>query len=246
MDMPKLLIADNDDLFRQLLADSLAGLCLVRTCATGRQALEQLLTFRPDILIVDLLLPEIDGISLLHRAEQSDIHPAILTTSIFNSSYVSAAAARLGVHYMMTKPCDIDAIVDHVRDLAAELAPAPISQADLRSAVSNILLSLGFPTKLDGFNYLVSAIPMYAADPAQAVTKELYSTIGQMYNKDWRQVERSIRNAIDIAWSRRQESVWQQYFTTAPGVPVPRPTNRAFISRMAHHLCTNMLSVHSA
>ncbi len=246
MDMPKLLIADSDEVFRQLLADSLSPFCLVRSCATGRQALEQLNLFRPDILIVDLLLPEIDGISLLHRAEQADLHPAVLALSSFHSPYVDAALIRLGIHYMMFKPCDIDAVTDHIRDLSATLSPAPISQADIRSAVSNLLLRLGFATKLDGFTYLQAAIPMYAEDPSQPVTKELYAAIGELYNKDYRQVERSIRNAIDLTWKNRDERTWQAFFPTAPGVSVPRPTNREFISRMANQLCLQMLSGRTA
>ncbi len=246
MDMPKLLIADSDDLFRQLLADSLQSVCLVRACSTGRQALEQMNLFRPDILIVDLLLSEIDGISLLQRVKASEMDPAVLVTSSFRSPYVEATLSRLGIYYMVTKPCDIDAMVSHVRDLSAEITPVPISQADLRSAVSNMLLRLGFKTKLDGFTYLQAAIPLFAEDPSQPVTKELYIKVADMYNKECRQVERSIRNAIDIAWNKGDPSAWQTFFPTAPGIPVPRPSNREFISRMAHQLCLQMLSSHTA
>ncbi len=233
MDMPKLLIADSDEVFRRQLSETLSDVCLVRTCTNGTQALEQMYTFRPDILIVDLLLPQIDGISLLHRIQDQSFQPAVLALSCFTSPYVMNALAKLGVYYLITKPCDIQAVVCHVRDLAAEATPAPISQVDLRSAVSNLLLGLGFSTKLDGFTYLLAAIPLFAEDPAQAITKELYTAVGKLYNKDGRQVERSIRNAIDIAWQNRQERVWQNYFPTAPGAQVPRPSNRTFISRMA-------------
>ncbi len=233
MDMPKLLIADASPEFRNSLSQSLSGSCIIRCSCTGRQTLELLGTFHPDILILDLLLPEIDGISLLHKARDLPSQPAVLALSSFTSPYVMEAMSKFNVYYLMAKPCDIDSIAGHVQDLSSQLKPAPVSQADIHSAVSNLLLSLGFATKLDGFHYLQAAIPLFGQDPGQTVTKELYYEVGKRYNKNPKQVERSIRNAIDLAWRSRQTHIWQQYFPTTPDGSVPRPTNRDFISRMA-------------
>ncbi len=237
MDMPKLLIADNDEVFRQSLCDRLSPACNLRTCSDGKQALELLTSFRPDILLLDLLLPHIDGLSLLNRMmKDTSVRPVVLATIRFTSPYVASSLEKLGVYYVVMKPCDISAICVHIQDISAQLQPAPLTQADIHSAVSNLLLNLGFSTKLDGFSFLLSAIPMYAEDPHQSVTKELYTAVGHLYNKDARQVERSIRNAIDQAWQKGDCAIWQSCFGFAPGMPLPRPSNREFISRMAVRL----------
>ncbi len=236
MDMPKVLIVDSNDEFRESLSDALSRICILHTCQSGSQALELMHSFSPDILILDLMLPGIDGISLLHRTAEAGLHPAVLATSRFTSDYVLEALHRLEVNYLMMKPCDIQSIVCRVSDLAADLHPSSIYHTDPKSAVSNLLLSLGFPTKLDGFSYLQAAIPLYSEDPSQAITKELYTAVATLYHKDCKQVERSIRSAIEAAWRNRDERVWQLYFNPAPGGCVPRPTNGTFISRMADFL----------
>ncbi len=240
MDRPKLLIADSNPEFRKALHQALSGISTVRSCGTGTQALEQLHSFRPDILVVDLMLPEIDGISLLHRAAEADLHPAVLATSLFTSPYVTAALARLEVDYVLPKPCNIDSMVCHIRDMASQLRPMTITQADLQSASVNLLLALGFSTKLDGFGYLQAALPLFAQDPEQAITKELYTAVGKLYHKDARQVERSIRNAIEIAWRNRVEENWANFLPCGPGGRVPKPTNGYFISLMATYLANQM------
>lgn len=232
MDMPKLLIADSSDEFRQILFDDLCNTYAVKTCRDGVQALEQIRAFRPDILILDLMLPGLDGISLLHRAQEEGLRPAVLALSTFGSDYIVSALTRLDVSYLMTKPCDLTAISDRLTDLASQLQPSRMPAANLDSAVSAMLLSLNFPARLDGFTFLQAGIPMYMRDPAQSMTKELYLEIGKLYGKDGRQVERSIRNAIDTAWQRRDDVTWRQYFG-APGGQTFRPTNREFFARMA-------------
>lgn len=232
MDMPKLLIADSSDEFRQILFDDLCKTYTVQTCRDGIHALELLRSFQPDILILDLLLPGLDGISLLHRANSEGLSPAVLALSTFGSEYIISALQRLDVSYLMTKPCDLTAISDRLADLASALQPAQVSQADINSSATNLLLHLGFSARLNGFLFLQAGIPMYMRDPAQSMTKELYVSIGALYGKDARQVERSIRNAIDSAWQHRDDAVWRQYFY-APGGAIPRPSNNEFFARMA-------------
>ncbi len=246
MEMPKLLIADYNDEFRQALARTAGESCIVRSCATGAQALELMHSFRPDVLVLDLMLPELDGIGLLQRVAQLDQCPAVIALSYFTSPYVSATLSRLDVDMVLAKPCQLDALVGHIRDLAACRGPEEITQADMRSASANLLLHMGFSSKLDGFSYLQAALPIYAEDMSQAITKELYDTVGKMFNKDQKQVERSIRNAIEIAWKKRDDDLWREYFPTPPGSPVPKPTNGVFISRMATQLTWIMSNYRSA
>lgn len=232
MDMPKLLIADVSDEYRQILFDHLSQNFIIKTCKDGVQALELLRVFRPDLLVMDLMLPGLDGISLLQRSRSEGICPATLVFCPYPSDYVTAALHRLEVSYPMSKPCDLQAVVDRLADLAAGLQPEPVQQANVGTAVSSLLLSLGMRARWSGFQFLQIATPMYMRNPGIAITKELYVAIGKEYNKDALQVERCIRSAIDNAWKSRDSQVWQQYFSTAGGC-VPRPSNSEFIARLA-------------
>ncbi len=246
MDMPKLLIADSDDEFRQSLCNVLKDRCSLRSCSTGQQALELLRSFRPDVLILDLMLPELDGITLLNHAHQAGILPAVMTLSAFQSGYIASSLQKLGIHYMMSKPCNLAAIADHIQDMTADLIPAPAPVFDVDSAIADLLLSIGYSTKHDGYWYLISAIPIFAADMNQCVTKHLYPAVAKPLGRNPQQIERSIRNATNIAWRKQDCKARQQYFPTAPDGSVPRPTNKVLVSHLADALNRQLHSWRSA
>lgn len=235
MDMPKLLIADISDEYRQILFDNLSQNYIIKTCRDGIQALELLRSFRPDLLVIDLMLPGLDGISLLQRSRSEGLCPATLVFCPYPSDYVAGALHRLEVSYPMSKPCDLQAVMDRLADLAAGLQPEPVQQANVSTAISTLLLSLGMQARWNGFQFLQVGTSMYMRDPGIAITKELYATIGDQYNKDARQVERSIRSAIETAWKNRDDQVWRQHFTSVGG-SIPKPTNSEFLARMANAL----------
>lgn len=232
MDFPKLLIADDGDEFRQALAETLSKNYIVRTCRSGSQALDLLRSFRPDILVTDLMLSELDGLTMLQLATEAGIRPKVLVASSHFSSYIQAALERLQVDYTMRKPCSIQAVVCRVADFAAELISLPPTCCDPEDLITNVLLHLGLGAHLDGFRYLVTAIPLYSHDRNQAITKELYVAVAEVHGKDPRQVERSIRSAIDSAWKRRTDKIWAEYFAPGPDGTVPRPSNGRFIGQL--------------
>ena len=88
MDMPRLLIADSCDEFRQILFSTLSGEYIIQTCSSGAKALSLLRSFRPQLMILDLALPELDGLSLLQRASQENIRPAVLVTGTYTLSLI--------------------------------------------------------------------------------------------------------------------------------------------------------------
>ena len=233
METRKLLIADGGEEFRQALKDTLQNTYSVRTCRDGKEALLLLRTFQPDILVLDLMLPELDGISLLQCLIQEQVCPAVLATSCFINGYVLEASRQLGVGYLIRKPCDIRATVARIQDLSQRTRPTVFCQSGSRYHVSNLLLSLGVPPKRDGYHYLREAIPIMAKNPTLSVTKELYPAVGALYHIDGNNVERSIRSAIHAAWQHRDDRVWQCYFPPDSTGHIPRPTNAAFILRLA-------------
>lgn len=236
MDTLKLLIADGNEEFRTALADALHGIYYVRTCCTGREALAQLRSFGPDILVVNLMLQEIDGISLLESAVQDGIRPMVLATTAYQNAYILDSAARLGVDYVMMRPCEIPPTVARIRDLSRRLNPPLISVPDPQTQVTNLLLSLGIPTRLKGYNQARESILRMAKNPDMAITKELYPAVATVCGGDWKHVERTIRSAIAVAWRHRDERIWQMYFPPGPDGTYKRPSNGTFITRLAECL----------
>lgn len=229
--MRKLLIADCNEDFRLALSKALQGRYLIFCCGSGTEALEILRREHPDTCVLDLMLPELDGITLLEIAVAEGIYPKVLAATPLLTDYVLEAAERLGIGYLMRKPCDIRAISARVGDLSRTLNP-PVPRQEPRSFVSERLLSLSISTKHKGFGYLTEAIVTMAKDPSQSVTKVLYPAVARACGCEKGHVERSIRSALEAAWDHRDDQFWQQYF---PGAR-RRPTNAVFISRLAEEL----------
>ena len=119
--MLKLLIADAGEEFRQTLAEQVRGIFRVRVCQEGNQTLDMILAFKPDLVVLDMMLPGLDGISILEEAARCGVCPAVLAVTKYPSDYMVEAAARCGVRYMMVKPCNIGATLARLQDLAEHL-----------------------------------------------------------------------------------------------------------------------------
>lgn len=241
MERTKLLIAEGTENFRIALADALRGTYTVQECSDGTQALERMHTFRPDLMILDLMLPGLDGISLLQQAVEADLHPMVLATTRFHNDYVIEAAQNLGVGYIMVKPCEVRATVARLEDLRRRIHPVIPAQPDSKTCISNTLLMLGFPTRLKGYGYLREAILRMAEDPGQSITKELYPAVAAVCRTenskiDRTHVERSIRSAIGVAWKKRDPHLWSMYFPHIGDGSSRCPSNGEFISRLADEL----------
>ena len=236
MQMQTLLIADGSEAFTGRLVEALRGNYHVRVCHDGLAALEQLREKKPDVMILDLLLPKLDGISLLHTAAAEDMVPNVLGLTRFASSYVLESAERLGVNYLMMKPCEPEAILARLKDLSKRSRPDPVVQPDIRATVSNVLLALRIPTKLRGYVCAREAILCLMRSPGMSVTKELYPAVAAMCDGTPAQVERAIRGAIHAGWSQGAGEAWEQFFTRRSDGTVRRPSNAEFLSRIADFL----------
>lgn len=241
MEKMKLLIADGTEEFRADLAQATRDTYSVQVAKEGYEALSMLQSFLPNILVLDMMLPGLDGISLLQKAAEQGIRPVVLATTRMLSDYMSQTLERMGVGYVMVKPCDAAAVVARLGDLSQNGKTAMFTNPDPRVLISNLLRELGIPTKLKGYGYLREAIETYAKDPSQSITKELYSTVGERYNATITQVERGIRTAIEYAWEHRDGKVWQRYFTAGEH-DCGRPTNGAFVSCLAEYLVMKLFA----
>ena len=231
MEALKLLIADSNEEFRLALAEALRTRYHVRCCRSGREALELLRRETPDILVLNLMLPELDGITLLEKAVAEGIFPMVLAATPLLSDYVLESAERLGIGYLMLKPCDVQAAAVRVQDLSRRLKPA-VRVQDPHTLAADLLLTLGISTKHNGFAYMREAMVLAVRDPGQPITKVLYPEVARICGCKHGHVERSIRSALESAWDRRDAQIWQKYFPNANR----RPTNTVFVSRMAEEL----------
>lgn len=236
MQMHTLLIADGSELFTARLTELLRGSYHIRVCHDGHTALTQLREKKPDAMILDLLLPEMDGISLLHTAAAENIMPHVLGLTMFASPYVMESAEALGVAYLMMKPCEPEAVCARLKDMLRYSRPDPVVQPDARATVSNVLLALRIPTKLRGYVCAREAILYLMRSPGISVTKELYPAVAALCEGTAAQVERAIRGAIQAGWMLGQTEVWAQFFAKGSDGSVRRPSNAEFLSRIADFL----------
>ncbi len=229
--MYKLLIADSSEPYTDALQAILEREFDLRICQDGETALEQLLDFRPDALIVNLMLPFKDGLTVLQ--ESAHRPRVILAITPFVNDYIQRVAENLGVQYMMIMPT-VNSLRVRLMDLiATTIAP----KEDLNAQAAVLLHSLNFLPHLDGYQQLCVGIPIFASNPGMRLSKELYPRIAAHFHlPDARTVEHSIRKAIASAWVRKDLSVWSKFFPTNESGEMPCPTNKEFIAHVAEFL----------
>lgn len=229
--MYKLLIADSSEPYTDILRDIFQKEFDLRICSDGETALEQLLTFQPDALILNLMLPYKDGLTVLQEAAHKP--RVILAITPFMSPYIQQSAADLGVQYLTILP-SVHSLRVRLMDLiATTIAP----KEDLKAQTAVLLHSLNFPTHLDGYQQLCVGIPIFAKNPNLRLSKELYPQIAEHFAlPDARTVEHSIRKAVTAAWGRKDTAVWAKFFSADPSGEFPCPTNKEFIAHIAAQL----------
>lgn len=228
----KLLLVDPSSSFCAALSEVLGAGYELRVCHDGAQALLQLESFCPDVLVTDLTLPVVDGITLIREAAGKVSRPAMLVTTRFSSPYIENVLVQAGVDYMMFKPCDIRALAERIDDLSSQGCNV-LSAGNFCPVSTNILLTLGVNAGRKGYTYLEQIIELFRRDPGRSLTKDLYPTVGRNNRAAAAAVERAIRGVIQTAWDNRDEAIWRLYFTPGRSGMVARPTNRAFIATIA-------------
>ena len=180
----KILIADGNEEFCEHLSAALGrrnAFDVVGAAYDGEQAVQLLEREKPEVLVLDLMLAKLDGLSVLRRAQALEKPPLALVLSGYMTEYVSLRAAELGVQYFMAKPCDFDAVAEHLQEIVQldrqmKLAPQRRSEVNVEAMVTSIIHEIGVPAHIKGYQYLREAI-MIAVDDMDvinAITKVLY------------------------------------------------------------------------
>lgn len=230
--LTKILIVDASEDFRGILAEELNSEYHVQVCGDGQQALEQLRSSPVDFLVLDLMLPQVDGLTVLQTAKKEHLLPPTLVTCVRYSDYTIAALEDLDIAYMIQKPCQLSALVSRIQDMAGQAAPPLLLHPTAQSAITSALLALGMSTNRKGFRYCRRAIELLMENPNGQITKEIYPAIGKEFGVEPESVEKNIRDAITAAWLQRNDAAWRRYFPTAPNGQIPRPTNGVFLTRL--------------
>ena len=243
MENRQLLMIEDEEEICQQVADYFAaddGITLMDTVQDGCVSQEQLV--KADVLVLDLIVPQQDGISVLEQVVQMppQLRPEVIITSWFASKEIIQHTLSLGAKYFMVKPYSMDNLKRRVleivgakqeRRLNQSIAPIP-AERSLDEKITSIFLTVGIPAHIKGYQYLRDAIVMSVndMDMLNSITKILYPTIAKKYQTTSSRVERAIRHAIEVAWSRGKMDTIDEMFGYTIHNGKGKPTNSEFIA----------------
>lgn len=243
----KVLIADDNREFCDVLKEFINqqdDFALVGIAYNGLEALEIIQQQAPDVIVLDIIMPHLDGIGVLEKISNGAVShkPKVIMLTAFGQESVTQRAVELGADYYILKPFDFSVLATRIRQLADGVAVAQyISTSKPRNldvAVTNIIHEMGVPAHIKGYHYLREAIlcVINEVNLLGAVTKELYPMIAQKYQTTPSRVERAIRHAIELAWDRGNIEMMTKFFGYTINLERGKPTNSEFIAMVADKL----------
>ena len=233
--MKKIMIGSNTDVLAALLENRFKGSAELFYFNNGTDILEAFTKIDPDLLVIDLLLPEVDGLSVIRRLKgKGHARRLVVTTKLSDFAY--NAAINNGADLFVIMPLDLDDLCDHITQLL-NYKESAIPSYDNEVFITGLLQKLGFNAASAGTRYLRAGIPIYAKDQSQQFCKEVIPAIVEACQcRSTDQVEHAIREAIRYAWNNGDPESWLTYFSSSRLFCSKCPTNKAFIARMALEL----------
>jgi len=249
-DMRIMLVDDNAEL-RRGMRDYLSrqeGMKVVAECGNGSEALEALGKCKADVMVLDLIMPQMDGFSLLEEARRQQLAhmPQVIVVSALGRDDFIMRAVALGARFYMVKPFDMGVLAGRIRESSGqEMSPMGTSAVTLAGhapsideKLASLFLTIGIPAHIKGYQFLRYAVKMVVEDPdiINRITKELYPGIGKHFGTSASKVERAIRHAIEVAWSRGRIETLNKAFGCRVATKEDKPTNGEFIAMLADKL----------
>ena len=246
----KVLIADNDRIYSESLRDRLSADYKFTVCGIandGFEVLEKVELLKPDVLIMDLILPSLDGMGVLERLKtrKDSYSPKIIVSSSLKKERIAQNCIELGAEYYMIKPLSIESLVNTIKLLyedfngtGAIIGRGKSEVPDIETMVTEIIHEIGIPAHIKGYQYLRHAIMLVVdnLDIINSITKKLYPTVAKDFNTTSSRVERAIRHAIEVAWDRGDTEVLNSIFGYTVANTKGKPTNSEFIAMIADRL----------
>jgi len=255
-DTTRVLVADDNAHIRDLL-NSCVGLVenaiVVGSAQNGSEALEMIQDLQPDIVLLDLIMPIVDGMGVLEQLAAMNIaRPEVVVLSAVGNEDLIQQAMKLGVRYYLVKPFDMDLFARRIGDVikkrqnqsvpgATIIRTASMHVSSTRSLdeeITSIFLTIGIPAHIKGYHFLRQAVKtvMENQDKINSITKDLYPSIGDHFKTSASKVERAIRHAIEVAWTRGRIENINQIFGYTVYTKNDKPTNSEFIALVADKL----------
>ena len=255
----KVLIADDNKDFCNILNEYLStqeDVEVVGIAKDGLEALDLISIKSPDVLILDIIMPHLDGLGVLEELQTKQLKhfPKVIILSAVGQDKITQRAISLGADYYVVKPFDFETFMRRIRQIAGT-APTIVetrravptefissnsnnNNYSLEAKITNIIHEIGVPAHIKGYLYLREAITMVVGDMEllSAVTKELYPNIAKEFNTTPSRVERAIRHAIEVAWSRGKVDTINSLFGYTVHTQKGKPTNSEFVAMVADKL----------
>ncbi|GAB2696855.1 sporulation transcription factor Spo0A [Paenibacillus thermoaerophilus] len=262
----EVLLADDNREFTHLLSEFIneqGDMTVAGVCYNGNEVLRFIEECGrvPDVLILDIIMPHLDGLGVLEELRRLNLQPMpkIIMLTAFGQENITQKAVQLGAAYYILKPFDMDILTQRIRQLvnnqvggggsagslssSVSLTPRtnviPITKGkNLDANITSIIHEIGVPAHIKGYQYLREAITMVYnnIDILGAITKTLYPAIAEKYKTTPSRVERAIRHAIEVAWTRGNIDSISHLFGYTINISKSKPTNSEFIAMVADKL----------
>lgn len=250
-------IAEDNPQMLNLLNNMLEGeegFRVVGKADNGEAAYQMIIKTEPDVVLMDVIMPKMDGISVMEKVRQEQSvkrQPSFIMVTAAGSEQVTAEAFRLGASYFIMKPFDQELVMDKIRKvcenknhraggsgagkIAAYMDKNEYIRQNLENDVTIMLHEIGIPAHIKGYQYLRDAIAISVSeeDMLVSVTKVLYPTIAKRHDTTSSRVERAIRHAIEVAWTRGRLDTINEIFGYTISNGKGKPTNSEFIALIA-------------
>jgi len=247
-----ILMADDNREFCDAITgyiDKQQDMEVIHVSHDGLDAYNKIKSLKPDVAIIDGVMPKLDGLGVLEKLNLSETGgPICIILSAITQDKITQKAMELGAEYYIAKPFDLESLVMRIRQLreqirnplqkGASLRSQKNREVNLETKITGILHEIGVPAHIRGYHYMRDAIMMAVddLDILNYITKELYPTIAKKSNTTPSRVERAIRHAIEVAWSRGKVEVIDSMFGYTISNHKGKPTNSEFIALIADRL----------
>ena len=239
-----LLIDDNAqliDMVKQYFS-SHAVIEVSDVASNGNEGLLLLEKNQYDIVLLDLIMPGMDGIKLLEECEKRKINARIIVLTSYNSPEVIRKVSGLGIKYFMLKPFELseleEKVLEYSNNEVYNKKTIDLYYSNLQMSITKLLHELGVPSHIKGYSYIREGITLIYNDPnlSGAITKELYPVIAKKYDTTSSRVERAIRHAIEVSWNRGNWELMEEIFGYSVDIDKAKATNSEFIVTLADKL----------